>query len=313
MLTLMLSGCNGSMMSTLDPAGQAATDIAWISLVMMVGTGFFVLMMTVFWLHAVYRRGSGQTALSGRTIIILGGLVLPLVVVTALLVYGVRSGHSMLPIGEPDVRIRVTGHQWWWQFEYAGPDGTVFHTANELHLPVGQTIDLAITGADVIHAFWVPVLGGKLDAIPGHVNTLRLQPTRVGTFRGQCAEFCGAQHARMAFEVHVHEPADFDVFIDGLAGLTRYEAGEPAGRAAFQTHCADCHSLSTAYDLVGPNLATLPRRSALGAGTLPNTPESLRRWISHHQQIKPGNLMPDHAELDEKTVEVLAQLLESMP
>jgi len=300
-------------MSTLNPAGQAAADIAWIGLVMMAGTGILVLIMSLFWLHAMYRRNAGRSALSGRNIIILGGLVLPIAVTTALLIYGVRSGHSMLPIGEPDFEIRVTGHQWWWQFEYTGPNGAPLHTANELHLPVGQTIDIHITGADVIHAFWVPVLAGKLDAIPGHINTLRLQPTRVGTFRGQCAEFCGAQHARMAFEVHVHEPADFEAFITGLEALDRYDAGDQAGRVAFQTHCAACHSLSTAYDLEGPNLATLPDRISLGAGTVTNTRENLRRWIPDHQQLKPGNLMPDHADLDEHTVEALARLLESVP
>ncbi|MCC5865712.1 MAG: cytochrome c oxidase subunit II [Wenzhouxiangella sp.] len=176
---------------------------------MIVGTGFFMALMSGLWLHAVYRRSKRPLKVSAATALVGGGLVLPIVIITLLLVYGIRSGHSMLPIGTPDLEVRVTAYQWFWEFEYEDGQGRRLTLVDELHLPVGQRIDFHIDSADVIHSFWIPALGGKIDAIPGRTNTLRLVPTRAGRFGGQCAEFCGALHAHMHFEVTVHEPGDF--------------------------------------------------------------------------------------------------------
>lgn len=208
-----LSGCAGSM-SALDPAGQAASEIAWITWVMIIGTLVLMALMSLLWLHAVYRRGQQPVAgLSNQKVLIGGGLILPLVVITLLLVYGVRTGHSMLAIGQPDLEVRVMAYQWFWEFEYTDEHGRSVTLVDELHLPVNQRIDFQIETADVIHAFWIPSLGGKVDAIPGRVNTLRLVPTRTGQFGGQCAEFCGARHAHMRFEVTVHERDDFEQWL----------------------------------------------------------------------------------------------------
>jgi len=211
--SLGLTGCDGAM-STLAPAGQAATDIAWITWVMISGTLFFMLLMSALWLQAVYRPSERTQKLNGRSVLIYGGLVMPLVVITLLLIYGVRTGHSMLPLGQPDMEVRVTAHQWFWEFEYEAADGRTLTLIDELHLPVNQRVDVHVSTADVIHSFWVPSLGGKIDAIPGRVNTIRLQPTRGGQFRGQCAEFCGVLHAHMAFEVTVHEAGDFQAWFE---------------------------------------------------------------------------------------------------
>ncbi len=300
-------------MSTLVPAGQAARDVAWITWAMVIGSGFFTLLMTALGLHAVYRRSDRPMRMSSRGMLIGGGLVLPLAVSGVLLAFGVPTGYSMLSIGEADIEIRVTGHQWWWQIEHADAEGQSLYTANELHLPVGQRADIHITSADVIHAFWVPVLGGKLDAVPGSVNTIRLQPTRVGVYRGQCAEFCGAQHARMGFEVHVHESEDFEAFRAALARQDRTLAGTPQQRQAFAEHCAQCHSTSPREDRLGPNLARLSERGWLGAGTLRNDADNLRRWLATHQTLKPDNRMPDHASLDADVLEALARFLEAAP
>ena len=207
-----LSGCQGSM-STLAPAGQGAADIAWITWIMLIGVVFFMLLMSVLWLHAVYRRSPEPLKLRGRSALIWGGLALPLAVITLLLVYGVRTGHSLLPLGAPDLEVRVTAYQWFWEFEYDAGDGRSVIVIDELHLPVDRRVDVLVSTADVIHGFWVPVLGGKIDAVPGRVNTIRLQPTRTGQFRGQCAEFCGALHAHMAFEVTVHERDGFQAWL----------------------------------------------------------------------------------------------------
>lgn len=206
---LTLAACGGEM-STLEPAGQAAADIAWITWVMIAGTFFFMALMTVLWLHAVYRRTGTALKINSTVVLVAGGLALPLVVISLLLVYGVRSGHSMLPIGSPDLEIRVTGHQWFWEFEYQTAEGESLTLIDELHLPKDRRIDFHIETADVIHSFWIPALGGKIDAIPGRINSLRLVPTQTGRFGGQCAEFCGALHAHMRFEVTVHEPEDFE-------------------------------------------------------------------------------------------------------
>ena len=204
----MLGGCASSV-STLDPAGQATADIAWITWVMMLGCLFFMALMSALWLHAVYRKSGQPVKVSTATALVGGGLVLPIVVITLLLVYGVRTGHSMLPIGQPDLEIRVTAYQWSWEFEYEDEQGQTLTLVDELHLPADQRIDFHIDTADVIHSFWIPALGGKIEAIPGRTNTLRLVPTRPGQFGGQCAEFCGALHAHMHFEVTVHEADEF--------------------------------------------------------------------------------------------------------
>lgn len=207
---IALAGCAGSM-SALDPAGQAASDIAWITWVMVIGMLLLMGLMSLLWLHAVYRRDRQPVkGLSSPVVLIGGGLALPLIVITLLLVYGVRTGQSMLPIGPPDLEIRVMAYQWFWTFEYADDQGRTVTLVDEVHLPVDRRVDFHVETADVIHGFWIPSLGGKIDAIPGRVNTLRLVPTRAGQFGGQCAEFCGARHAHMRFEVTVHEQEDFE-------------------------------------------------------------------------------------------------------
>ena len=211
-----LTGCGGAA-STLDPAGQGAADVAWIAWVMLAGTVLLMVVMSALWLHASHSGRAEPLGWSEKRILIGGGLVLPLAVIVLLLIFGVRTGQSMWPAGTPDLQVRAIGYQWWWQFEYSGPNGQMVQVRDELHLPVGARVDVLVESADVIHSFWVPSLGGKLDAIPGRTNTLRLLPTRTGRFAGQCAEFCGARHAQMRFEVTVHEADGFASWLAGAA------------------------------------------------------------------------------------------------
>ena len=310
-LVMLIVGCGESTVSALVPAGEAAAEIARITWVMIAATLVLMVVMSVLGLHAVYRRSEGPVGPSSRTVIVAGGVIVPTAVLLALLVYGVRSGDAMLPVGEPAVEVHVTAHQWWWQFEYSDTDGESMFTANELHLPVGEAIDIVVESNDVIHSFWVPALGGKIDAIPGRSNRMRLRPTETGRFRGQCAEFCGAQHARMAFDVQVHQADEFEALIETMSGLDRSASGPAAGREVFEQQCLECHSRSTARDHEGPNLARLPERHWLGAGTVSNTAANLREWIAGHQTLKPGNRMPDHGGMDEETIEALARYLEA--
>ncbi len=203
----MLGACSGPY-STLDPAGPAAQMAAALWWGMF---AFSVLVMAVLfalWLHAHWRDPGEEGDAEARRLrgrwIIGGGIVLPLVSITLLLAFGIPAGHRMLPLppaqGEA-LRIDVTAHQWWWQVHY--PESGI-ELANELHIPVGVPVDVHLTSADVIHSFWVPRLGGKLDTIPGRTNVLRLQADRPGTYHGQCAEFCGRLHAHMHFTVTAH-------------------------------------------------------------------------------------------------------------
>lgn len=208
---------------------------------MLAGTGVFMLAMTALGLHAALRRSRGPVGPSGRSIIFWGGIGVPLAVTALLLIYGVRAGHSMLPTGPAELEVRVTAHQWWWHFEYLRPGREPLHTIDELHLPVNRDVNIHVTSVDVIHSFWVPNLGGKIDALPGRVNTIRLHPERVGQMRGLCAEFCGAQHAHMAFSVEIHEADDFQTYLHSLTGAN----DAPPGLADRQTHDAETVETAT--------------------------------------------------------------------
>ncbi|OOG21016.1 cytochrome c oxidase subunit II [Thioalkalivibrio denitrificans] len=218
---LGLTGCAGPF-STLHPAGPSAATAA------MLWWGMFVLFSLVFvavcglWLYAMFRspsiRDEAQEKHIHRRWIIGGGLVLPLACIVVLLAFGIPAGHSMLPL-PPDegeaLEVHVTARQWHWDVHY--PDGDI-SLSNEVHIPAGRPVDVHVTSVDVIHSFWVPRLGGKLDAIPGRTNVLRLQADAPGSYRGQCAEFCGTGHAHMHFTVIAHDPEDFDAWRTEAAG-----------------------------------------------------------------------------------------------
>jgi len=199
------------------------------------------------------------------------------------------------------LHITLTGHQYWWEAQYDDPaPAQVFITANELHVPVGRPVIFTLLSDDVIHSFWVPNVHGKKDLIPGHSATFDLRVDQPGTYRGQCAEFCGYQHAHMALLVVAEAPDEFDRW----AQRQRQPAAEPAapytkrGRDVFlASTCAMCHAVSgtTASARKAPDLTHLASRSTLAAGTLPNKPENLARWIEDPQRYKPGVNMPPHA------------------
>lgn len=196
------------------------------------------------------------------------------------------------------LQVEVTAHQWWWELRYDDADGRkVFTTANELHLPVGRPVQLTLQSADVIHSLWLPSLAGKKDLVPGRPSSLLLQVDRPSVHRGPCAEFCGAQHAQMALLVVAEPPAQFEAWAAGQ----RRSAAAPAdalharGRAIVtEGACALCHGLAgtPASGRTAPDLTHLASRRQLAAGALPNTPETLARWIADPQRFKPGTTMP---------------------
>ncbi len=248
--------------------------------------------------------------------IVAGGVVLPVIALTALLGYSLHLMGVLRPQAA-DLEIHVVGHQWWWELRYPGKAaGEYVATANELRIPAGRPVRLILTSEDVIHSFWVPNLAGKMDLIPGHVRRLTVEASAPGSFRGQCAEFCGAQHARMALHV-VAEPGEaFERWLAQLREPARETADAPhRGRDAFVAlGCADCHTVrgQTAARIAGPDLTHVASRAWLGAGTLPNTPLHLAEWIAGSQRIKPGNAMPSFSHLDAATLASLADYLSQL-
>jgi cytochrome c oxidase subunit 2 len=193
------------------------------------------------------------------------------------------------PPGSPGLSIEVTGKQWWWQIHYQS-GGRDFVTANEIHVPVGVPVRLALVGGDVIHSFWVPQLAGKMDAIPGQINQTWLQANKPGIFAGQCTEYCGVQHSKMLLRVIAEPQADFQRWWADQLAAPRAAAGEKL----FVQNCGNCHAVrgTDANGTMGPDLSHLMQRKTLASGVLPNDPQTLRRWITDPQSLKPGNRMP---------------------
>lgn len=221
------------------------------------------------------------------------------------------------PHRAPSLTLEVTGHQWWWEVRYRGAaNSEVMTTANEIHIPVGEPVHIRLESGDVIHSFWVPKLGGKTDLIPGQTNFTWLQADRPGTYRGQCAEFCGPQHAHMALYVVAEERAAFDAWL----GHQKAEAMPPrspqtiSGREVFEARCSVCHIVrgdaadAGAAGRLGPDLTHLMSRSTIAAGRLPNNSGSLHGWIANAQDIKPGTRMPRMALSPEELHAVVAYL-----
>lgn len=200
------------------------------------------------------------------------------------------------PARNPPLTIEVTGHEWWWGVRYLSDDPSrIFTTANEIHIPVGTPVRFRLVGADVIHSFWVPALSGKTDVIPGQINETWMEARTPGTYRGQCTEYCGLEHAHMAFIVVAQSPAEFQSWWDHQLVSPSQPSSKSAVRGAgdFETHCGACHAVrgTDAGGDLGPDLSHLMTRSTIAAGTLPNDPADLDRWISDPQGIKPGALM----------------------
>jgi cytochrome c oxidase subunit II len=238
--------------------------------------------------------------------------VVTTLILIGLLVASVATGSALSGLGarKNGMVVEVTGNQWWWYIRYANDDASrIVVTANEIHIPVGRPVMIRGTSNDVIHSFWVPNLHGKADLIPSRVNTEWIQADRPGRFRGQCAEFCGAQHAHMALWVVADPPDQFEAWMN----RQRQPAAEPSdpelrhGREVFLNHaCVFCHTIAgtTAMGSTGPDLTHFASRGTIAAGTLPNTKGNLGGWIADPQNIKPGNHMA--------TVEIKAQDLQPM-
>jgi cytochrome c oxidase subunit II len=229
-------------------------------------------------------------------------LVITGVILFAFLVTAVITDRRLDRIESANaLTLTVTGHQWWWDVRYDDSDPSkVVVTANEIHVPVGRPVHLQLKSPDVIHSFWVPSLDGKRDLIPGKDNSLWIQADRAGEYRGQCAEFCGYQHAHMGILVVAQPEAEFNRWLEAQRGLAHEPTNdvEKRGREVFMsTTCVMCHSVrgTPAGSRTGPDLTHLATRKTIAAGTVPNTIGYLAGWILDPQKFKPGTRMPPHA------------------
>ena len=300
-----------------DPAGPYAGSITLLSWILLGMAAVVMIVVLAALYFALFGRRETQEKVGGAKVIWVGGVFFPVVVLTALLIYGLSlTRHLSDPIRGDELRVRVTGEMWWWRVAYLSSDGReVIRDANELHVPVGQAVVLELESADVIHSFWVPRLSGKLDMIPGRRNLMRIQADAPGVYGGQCAEYCGGPHALMGFKVIAHEPRAFAQLV--TSRLRREAAAVPPvhpGARLFQaTGCAACHRIAgtPANGLAGPDLTYVGSRLTLGAGILPNNRGTLMGWIGNSQAIKPNNRMPPYHMLTSEQLTTLATYLEA--
>lgn len=301
----------------LDPAGPYAGSIATLSWILFAMAAGVLMVVLVALYLALFGRRALQTRLGGKTVIWLGGVAFPAVVLTVLLVYGLSlTRHLSSPASGNELRVRITGEMWWWRVAYLDQRGReVIQDANELHIPAGRPIVLELESADVIHSFWIPRLSGKLDMIPGRRNMMRIQADAPGIFGGQCAEFCGGAHALMGFTVIAHEPARFARLIEARMKREQAAPGDGGnGAQLFDTAgCAACHRIAgtEANGLAGPDLTYIGARRTLGAGILPNNRGAMMGWIGNSQAIKPNNRMPPYTVLSAEQLTELATYLET--
>jgi cytochrome c oxidase subunit 2 len=302
----LVSGCGP--LSILASEGPGAAEIArlwwWLFWMTIIPT-VFVLGFLGLAIHRGRRaRAVSDAPASSDIKIIVGiGAMMPLAVILVLLVQSFITGtRTAEPPQTPTLTVEVIAHQFWWEIRY--PDLGIV-TANEIHIPAGESTRLELTSADVIHSFWVPALHGKIDTNPGRVNVFWLHPDRPGVYRGQCAEFCGTQHALMGFLV-VAEPRDaFDSWIEQRrqAATPAAEAAAARGQEVFELGgCNQCHAVNGIFEPLvrtGPDLTHLASRRTLAAATVPNTSEHLRAFIRDPHARKPGVRMPANPLPDE--------------
>ncbi|MBF0391121.1 MAG: cytochrome c oxidase subunit II, partial [Alphaproteobacteria bacterium] len=310
-------GCSGPQ-SALDPGGAAAEQIATLSWTMFAAAALILVAVLALAAYAALAPANRPAWASREGWVLGAGLVFPIVLLSALLVWSLSITGQGASAPPAPFRIQVVGERWWWRVTYLGPDGRpLFSTANELRLPVGRSVDVELTTADVIHSFWVPSLAGKLDMLPGHVNTLSLAAERAGTYRGQCAEYCGGAHALMAFMVVAETNESFDRWMAAQAAPAVEPTSDETrrGRELFlASGCPACHGVrgTPAAGAIGPDLTHVGGRLTIGAGLLPTHRGTLAAWIVDPGHLKPGVQMPAFPIYRGEELRALAAWLESL-
>ncbi|WP_054948996.1 cytochrome c oxidase subunit II [Numidum massiliense] len=323
MLAIMAFGLAGCTVpqSVFDPKGpmaQIPLDLLWMSVWVMTFVTVVVAVILVIVLIRFRTRKGEENVIpeqtEGSTKLELVWVVIPAVLLTILAIPTVKAAYEIaeVPQGSDVLHVKVTGKQYWWEFEY--PELGII-TANEMHIPAGEDVRVSLESTDVVHSFWVPKLAGKLDNIPGQTNYMKLHASEPGTYSGQCAELCGPSHALMAFQVVAHKPGDFDNWVEKMKNPETKPKTALAedGEKIFAKSCASCHAIegTDSKGRMGPDLTGFGNRKRLAAHIMDNNRENLIKWIQQPQKIKPGNKMPDTGMSDEQA-EALAEYLEGL-
>jgi cytochrome c oxidase subunit II len=306
--------------SIFDPHSANAESLYHLSHFVLAITGaiFVVVFSLLAYVMVKFRNrtrdaGREPTQVYGSTQIELAWTVVPILIVVVLFLATARVIHGIQDSPKPTKVFEVTaiGHQFWWEFRYPTL-GIV--TANELHIPVNMPAYLKLLSADTDHSFWVPQLGGKTDLIPNRVNEMWIAPQQTGIFLGQCAQYCGTQHAKMLLRVTVESPEEFDAWVRAQKQPAIQDEKEAAGRHVFEnTSCLNCHAVEGTHGVgrFGPDLTHLMSRQTIAAGAAENTQENLRLWIQNPDAIKPGSLMPA-MKLNDVDLDALVRYLETL-
>jgi cytochrome c oxidase subunit 2 len=259
-------------------------------------------------------EGPAPKATHGNTVLEIAWTLAPALVLVLIAIPTVKTIWDVdRPARGESLVVEAIGHQWWWEFRY--PELGIV-TANELHIPVGEQIDVRLTSADVIHSFWFPRLGGKRDVIPGHETQIWFTADSAGLYLGQCAEFCGLSHALMKMELMAESPEDFQAWAEGQladAVVADSIAFAEGSQAFMQGGCIACHAVrgTIAQGVIGPDLTHVGSRRRIAAGILDNTPENMERWIRNSREVKPGSLMVV-PELDDDTMRRIVEYLHGL-
>jgi cytochrome c oxidase subunit II len=324
LLLLMTTAC-GPPQSMFHPRGAAANNISTIGWAVFITLGViaFVMWVLLAWAsirrrgslleHEPYDKGGGQNW------VFIGGLAIPFVVLCGLFVFGLER-LTDFPVNDGDInpQIRIVGHQFWWEVQYLdGPVDQHFTTANEIHIPVGKPVDLLLESADVIHSFWVPSLHGKMQLIPGQPNYLRIEADQPGEFPGQCAQYCGEQHAHMRILVVAQTPEQYALWRQNelKPAVEPQDAEAKHGQQVFDDGpCALCHTVrgTPAGGKVAPDLTHLAGRKYIGANSFLNDTADLGGWITHAQSMKPGCEMPNLTFFDGRDLRALIAYLQEL-
>jgi cytochrome c oxidase subunit 2 len=307
------------------PESTPARTILNLSVFVLVITAIIFVVVFVLLVYSVTKfRGNAGNAdrepaqVYGSTQIELAWTIIPILIVVVLFLATARVIHAVQDAPQPPTSVQVTaiGHQFWWEFRYPGL-GIV--TANELHIPVSDPAHptptfLKLLSADTDHSFWIPQLAGKTDLIPNHPNSMWMDPHRTGVFLGQCAQYCGTQHAKMLLRVSVDSPEDFAAWVRAQGQPAVQDEKVAVGRRVFETTaCINCHAVggSAANGRFGPDLTHLMSRETIASGAAGNTKENLRLWIQKPDAIKPGSLMPA-MQLSDADLDALVNYLETL-
>lgn len=325
LLLLPLGACHGPQ-SILHPGGPAASNLSqvgWVVFIVFSVVAFIVLLLLVWALvrrrgsldsHAPWNEGGGQAW------ILIGGFIIPLIILCGIFVFALKRTADFPLNVSKDVNpeIVVIGHQWWWEVQYvAGPMDTHFTTANEIHIPVGRPIDLALKTADVVHSFWVPALHGKMEMIPGQTNYMRIEATHAGSFPGQCSEYCGEQHAHMRLLVVAQPPDEYQAWRQQELSPAAEPQTEETRRGEdvfLHAACALCHTIrgTGAEGKVAPDLTHLASRQGIAGDSYANDTADLEAWVTHAQSMKPGCEMPNLTEFNGRDLLALVAYLREL-